>query len=235
MRVLLLLTSVIATGCHVELGQHTKGERGVLSFEYTSGRGCFFGCGLDKPMLRGTVETVVVTGPSALRTAKPVTAPADKVTVKEGTSGVDGNGELFRSFAVAAQDAGDVALFLVDDQSVIVDDVTLHVRDAARLTAEWTVPNPNHSPDEKDWSPSPMVTLSGNDVSVRLTAYDGTGQALQAEQGVTVTISDDNVVAIQQLASGTLWFILQPRAKGRALVSATTRSGVSTQLDVTVP
>jgi hypothetical protein len=229
----LLSTILLLTGCDVQLGKQTRGELGRVSFQY-DGNGCFWGCGLDTPMMRGTVERLVATMPSATGTVSLSATPGNLAQVTDGASSLGDHGEAYRVVDVSAVDVGDIQLSVTGKDGRLVDRVTASIRDAARLSAQWAKQAASHGPDTDDWSSSPTVPLSG-DVYLRLSAYDATGRQLQASRGMTVKVSDERIVAVTQLERGDSWLLLKPLASGTATLTATANPGVSTQLIVRVP
>jgi hypothetical protein len=232
MRAFILI--LVAAGCTPELGHETAGELGRMSFYYSSGTGCFFGCGLDRPLMRGTRELLFAEGTSALRTASFSVDPLDPVRVSDGAFSFEDRGRVSRAFDVSAAVAGDAALSLLDEHGNVIDRVMLRIRDAARLTAAWAPYNPNHGPSESGWSASSVVQLSGNDVDVDISAFDDAGRRLQAASGVAVSVSDPRIVAVMSSEPGASWLVLHPLSRGHATLMATAKSGASTQLDVIV-
>jgi hypothetical protein len=229
------LLSMIATltGCNVQLGKQTKGDLGRVSFQY-DGWGCGWGCDLYKPLMRGGVQPLTATMPSlSMRTASLSTNPSKLAQVSDKGSSLGDNGVVYRAFDISAADAGDVQFSMMGSDGQPIDHVTVHIREAARLNAQWAKSTPGHSPEDDAWSSGATAALSG-DTDVRINAYDASGQQLQFSRGVTVTVSDQRVVSVRQEQSGDSWFFLHPLASGTAILTAKIGTGVSTQLTVTV-
>jgi hypothetical protein len=232
MRALSVGLVLILSGCSLP-GDKTIGEKGSVLFYYSSGSGCFFGCGLDKPMMRGTAERLFAKGASSIRAASYSVEPTNLVMVTDALSFED-NGSAYRAFDLSALGVGDARFSLMSENGALIDRVMLRIRDAARLSAEWASYNENHSPTESDWSSSAVIPLSGNDVYVRVSAFDGNGQQLQAASGITVKVSDERVVVVKSSETEGAWLVLHPLSPGSAIMTATSESGVSTQLSIMV-
>jgi hypothetical protein len=235
MRTFILGAFLMLTGCHVPLGESTKGELGRVSFEYSSGRGCFFGCGLETPMLRGTEETLYAHGPASLRAGKVAVEPQGLLQIADIDSRTDEDGEAARGFKISALGAGDVQLSLANDKGELIDRVVLKVRDPARLTAEWSNQIGNRSMGETTWYSTDTVRVSGKDGTalVQLSAFDASGLRLQASTGMEVTVSDPRIVAVSSLPSESYLLELRALATGSATLTAKAKNGVSAQLTVT--
>jgi hypothetical protein len=153
--VLFAVVAVAAAGCSASLGDKTDGENGNLRFSY-NGRGCLFGCGLDRSALQGSMVTITSEGgdPDVRPTARIVDPAVARVSSqRESCSCTSQSKSSSHSRSVDPGDtctstekkacslsldiettqAGDPKLEIVDGAGSLIDRVTLHVRPAARI------------------------------------------------------------------------------------------------------
>jgi hypothetical protein len=150
-----VLLSLSSVACSASLGDKTDGDNGALRFSY-SGRGCLFGCGLDRSALQGSMVTVSSEGgdPDVRPFARIVDSALAKVSAQREscscttTSKASSQSRSIEpgdtcataekkscslSLDIETLNAGDPKLEIVDGAGTLIDRVTLHVRPAARI------------------------------------------------------------------------------------------------------
>lgn len=206
-----VLTTTAA--CSIELGDQTKGDEGVLSFEYTS-LDCLFGCGLDKPTLVGSEVTITTRGldPSKRYTAKLATNAIGKIvrqdqscscTSSSGntttTRGVDPGatcaaGEeksCFHQVTVSTENVGDAKLEIrVGD--TLVDSTTMKARAATSIDVSARA-------DGNDLVQKDGVYEAKVGTSIYLTAtpYGESGQLITGGESIKLQSADPKIVKAQ--------------------------------------
>jgi hypothetical protein len=236
MRTWVLLSMSLLAGCSsFELGTETAGELRHVTFAYQTGRGCFFGCSLQSPMLRGTQEIVSADGPLSLSGATVSIEPKGVVQLGDIDSRPTGDGRQVLSLPVSAIGVGETRLSITDAKGALIDRVTLRVDDAARVSAEWAVmvPDPKLGSTEKNWTTSTDVQLSRQNGVIDFSAYDAGGRQLQAARGFATSFSQPGVVKVNTLTSDDYLLELEPTLTGSTTLTATSQSGVSTKLTIT--
>ena len=150
-----VLLSLSTAACSVKLGDKTEGEKGAMTFAY-DGPGCFFGCGLDRSALQGSLVTVTAkggdaerrpdgshrgvvnrAGVGAARRARATRAAATRASRTASSRAPSAHparpsGAASRSTS-RRTDQGDAHLGIVDPKGALVDRVTVRVRPAARI------------------------------------------------------------------------------------------------------
>jgi hypothetical protein len=205
-----VLVSLSATACSIKLGDKTEGEKGAMTFAY-DGRGCLFGCGLDRSALQGAQITVNASGGNAsvrptARIAAATVARVSKQTESCSCDSKTGSTSNSRSVEpsetcasgetksctlsvdIEAAGAGDAELEVVDPKGGLIDRVTIHVRPAARL--DITVDGLAVKDGE------PTTVRSGEAVKLETHAFDADGsEELFTKHGISHDYGDTAVIA----------------------------------------
>jgi hypothetical protein len=211
--VALISLATVTSGCDIKLGEDTQGEKGNLRFSYT-GNGCFFGCGLDRGALQGSMVTISAEGGALVdgtvragitdgygsvssltqsctcsrssgNTSTSHTAqPGEKCATNESRS-------CNLSVDVETTRAGDAKLEILDAKGKVIDRIDILIR-------------PAHHIDVKLRSGSEDVPLGGDGVyevkqgsmlSLESTVYDASdGELIFAKHGVGHRFNDPKVV-----------------------------------------
>ena len=139
-----------AVGCisstDLRRGNGTDGDRGVVRF---SNRSCPFGCGLDEPLLTGTVQTIALSSPASVTPASVTSLDAQVATARlerrcfcldaGGAMLPAGDGDHCDAGArlvcddtaiVTAVSPGDARIAVRDASDATIDSTRVHVRDA---------------------------------------------------------------------------------------------------------
>jgi hypothetical protein len=192
------------------------GELGRIEFSYT--RSCFFGCLVDQPLLAGTRETIRLEGDGASKPKMSASAVDEDVAdvaldrqcycEREDTTGridVASDGmceEPWRMVCenmilIAALEPGDTLVEVHDENDVLVDRVTVHVKQADRARFFGTLP------DEIGEQAGDRFTVPAESrLELRLELYDDHGIELLAPEGVTWRVSDPEVATLKALLVG---------------------------------
>lgn len=150
-----LLLTLSAAAC-APLGEKTAGEQGKMSFSY-GGRGCVFGCGLDRSALQGSMVTITAEGgaPEVRKSARlagaavgTISSSKESCRCDSETNGISQSGRSIEptgscvsgetklcsvSIDLETKEAGDGQLEIIDPSGTVVDRVTVRVRPAARI------------------------------------------------------------------------------------------------------
>lgn len=152
------VVSLSSAACSLELGDDTEGDEGAMHFSY-GGDGCFFGCGLDRSALQGSMVTVSSKGgdPDVRATARIVGETMARISSQRescwcssrstnesesrsieptATCASSETKECNLSLEVETSQPGDPKLEVVDPSGGLIDRVTLHIRPAARIEAD---------------------------------------------------------------------------------------------------
>ena len=208
--VLSLSLGLGTAGCSLKLGDKTEGDKGTMSFAY-DGPGCFFGCGLDRSALQGSLVTVTATGgdPNVAQKARISETSIARVSDQhesctcDTTSGsshtstsIDPGAKCASgttrscslSVDIETSDQGDAHLEIVDPSGSLIDRVTVHVRPAARL--DITV----GATAVKDGSP--ITARVGDKVKLETHAFDASGnEAMFEKHGISHDYGDTTILA----------------------------------------
>jgi len=200
-----VLVVALSTAACAPLGEKTTGEKGNVTFSY-SGRGCTFGCGLDRSALQGSMVSVAAEGgdPEIRKSARLVGNAVGRVSASKESCqcvsssqsrNVEPTGDCVSeetktctvSIDVETTAPGDDVLELVDSSGKVVDRVAFHVRPAARIEI-----------NVKEGG-----TLNGNvyevhqgyKVKLESHVYDAAGaEAIFMKHGVSFDYADKNIV-----------------------------------------
>lgn len=205
--VLLLLSTV---GCSIKLGDKTEGEKGAMTFAY-DGRGCLFGCGLDRSALQGAQISVNVSGgnpnvrPTARIAAETIARVSNQTescscgstrgstttshSVEPSATCASGETKTCTlSVEIETAGAGDADLEVVDPKGGLIDRVAIHVRPAARL--DITVAGMAVKDGE------PTTVRSGEKVKLETHAFDADGsEELFTKHGISHDYGDTTIIA----------------------------------------
>lgn len=206
----LVLLALGASACGFKLGDKTDGDKGKLTFEYAGPR-CFFGCGLEKSALQGSLVSITARGgdPNVRMTARidqtsiaRIATQLDSCTCNknsrnESTSrSIDSNGACAsdeqKSCAVGVgvetSGQGDAKLEILDPNGAVVDSVTIRVRPAARIDVTVTRGGTKNG-DVYD-------VQNGSKVALESRVYDAHGdEVVFTEHGVSHDYGDTSILA----------------------------------------
>ena len=203
--------TLVAGACNFKLGDDTEGEMGNLRFSY-SGASCFFGCALDKKVLEGAKVSVGVSGDTqgGLTGAIDDGSAAMVSTQTETCSCSSGSGASTHSrivqngarcesgesmkctmtIEVSAAREGFSKLKVLDGKGVVVDQVDIAVRPAARL--DLAVTANDVAVDPKDGVYAVKVHANGK---LAVKAFDSDGDELfWSRDGLKFTYADQRVI-----------------------------------------
>jgi hypothetical protein len=220
------------------------GELGRIEFTYT--RSCFFGCIVDQPLLAGTREVIRLDGPSAARpkmSASAVDEDVAKVAMdrqcycaRKDTTGrvdvaLDGMCEepwemtCENKIIIEAREPGDTQIEVHDENDLLVDRVTVRVKQADRARFFGTLP------DEVGEEMGDRFALPAESrLQLRLELYDESGIELLAPEGVTWSVSDPEVATLNAFLIGAGAEV----SAGRDMVVETHDAGVAS-IEIEVP
>jgi hypothetical protein len=206
----LVLLSLSTAACSIKLGDKTEGDKGALAFAY-DGRGCFFGCGLDRSALQGAQISVNASGgdanvrPTARISAQTIARVSNQTEScscgsKSGSTSSShsvepsakcASGETKSctlSIDIETAGAGDAELEVFDPKGALIDRAAIHVRPAARL--DITV----NGISIKDGEPT--VVLNREKVKLETHAFDADGsEELFTKHGISHDYGDTTVIA----------------------------------------
>ncbi len=201
--------SLGAAGCSLKLGDHTEGDNGTLSFSY-DGPGCFFGCGLDRSALQGSLVTVNAKGgdPNVTQTARILESSIARVSNQTPSCTCDSkSGNTSSSSTVApgekcsggatkscslsvdieTSDQGDAHLEVLGPSGAVIDRVTIHVRPAARLDVSV---GQTAVKDE-----TPVTARVGDTVALETHAFDADGnEEIFTQHGISHDYADKSIL-----------------------------------------
>lgn len=206
------------TACSFQLGEQTKGEQGVLSFEYTS-LDCLFGCGVEKPALAGSEVTITTRGldPSKRYAASMTGASIGKITRQSescsctsssgstsSSRGVDATAscgagetkECFHQVTIATDKVGDAKLEMRVGNE-LVDSTTIKARAATRIDVTARIDGNDLPP--KDGTYEAKV---GTSVYLSAKAYDDNGPLVTGDDGIALASADKKVLSVQSYLLG---------------------------------
>ncbi|MBL8610859.1 MAG: hypothetical protein JNL38_26190 [Myxococcales bacterium] len=200
--------------CSLSLGSDSAGENGVMRFEYQSSQ-CTFGCDLERPALEGSAVSIAAKGGDVDSHFNFVFEPSDLAAVQEqtescscsqrdGRSGATGGVELTckagetksctRKVDLQTRRSGDGKLSLRDARGVVVDQIPVKVRAAARIDLRVRA-----GKDSRELLPDASgayVVTRGDKVELEAKVFDATGaQVVFTQHGVGHEYSDKTVLA----------------------------------------
>jgi hypothetical protein len=205
-----VLLSLSTAACSIKLGDKTEGEKGTMAFAY-DGRGCFFGCGLDRSALQGAQISVSASGgdASVRKTARIAAETIARVSnqtescsceSRQGSSSTSNSVEpsatcpsgqtktCTLSIDIETAGAGDAELEVVDPKGALIDRVAVHVRPAARL--DITVDGMAVKDGE------PTTVRPGEKVKLETHAFAADGsEELFTKHGISHDYGDTTIIA----------------------------------------
>jgi hypothetical protein len=198
-----------SAGCSLKLGDKTEGDQGVMSFSY-DGPGCFFGCGLDRSALQGSLVSVTAKGgdPNVTQTARIAESSIARVSKQTPSCTCDSkSGSTSTSSSIApgekctggatktctlsveieTSDQGDAHLEIVGPSGALVDRVTVHVRPAARLDV-----SVGETAVKDD---APVTARVGDTVALETHAFDADGnEEIFTQHGISHDYGDKSIL-----------------------------------------
>lgn len=205
-----VLLSLSTAACSLKLGDKTQGEKGTMTFAY-DGPHCFFGCGLDRSALQGSLVTVSASGTNAdVRPTARISSDARIASVssqRESCSCGSKSGSQSSSHSVDAgakcssgetktctlsidietTAEGDAELEVVDPKGALIDRVAVHVRPAARIDVEV------NNAAVKDGEIS--TVRIGDKVGLKSHAFDADGtEEIFTKHGISHDYGDNTIV-----------------------------------------
>jgi hypothetical protein len=205
-----LALSLGSAGCSLKLGDKTEGDNGTMSFSY-DGPGCFFGCGLDRSALQGSLVTVTAKGgdPDVAQTARISESSIARVSNQTPSCTCDSrSGNTSTSSTIAPSEKcsggatksctlsvdietsaqGDAHLEIVGPSGALIDRVTVHVRPAARLDV-----SVGETAVKDD---APVTARVGDTVALETHAFDAEGnEEIFTKHGISHVYGDSSVLA----------------------------------------
>jgi hypothetical protein len=200
-----ILVVALSTAACAPLGEKTEGEKGNVTFSY-GGRGCTFGCGLDRSALQGSMVSITAEGgdPEVRKSARLLGTAVGRVSastescqcaasnksrsIEPSATCVAGETKSCRvAVDVETTDPGDDVLEIVDPSGKVFDRVAFHVRPAARIEV-----------NVKEGGTLVGTTYEvkqGYKVKLESHVYDAAGaEAIFTKHGVSFDYADKNIV-----------------------------------------
>lgn len=216
MRVLasLALVSLLATGCSIDLGTSTNGEKGRAQFSYSAT--CFLGCAIDHPVMSGAAARITISGKglpeveavsgnpgvATVRTdhtyscCKSDASSSECSTAKKGDTCPSGfSMEVSQSMKVEGLRAGFTRIALIDDAGKTIDALQLEVAEPVSATLR----SGSSSVDKLELAVGAGATLQAE-------VHDSTGRKLEGSDGLRYVTADAKIASFDDPA----WFFADP-------------------------
>jgi hypothetical protein len=206
-----LFSALFSVGCSAKLGDSTDGENGRVELAYGE-LPCLFGCSLDRPMMRGTTESIHVWAKDGNLPVLDVRSTDTSVVVRRtaflcckrdvsgggcrsaaGLQTCDAGEDGALDIAVEAAAAGHADLVLTEASGEEWDRATVEVAEPARLDLTCA-----YDTRKGDMS-------VGDECALSWTPFDGNGRELRASTGVKLTITPREVAAFHHIISANTW------------------------------